>query len=279
MHEVELEGYVLLDLADEGAEVEVALEPREDADQHREAPQVDPHDALDVRVLHLDRHLAPVAQPAPMHLRQRGRGERRRIELGERRLDRPPELAAQERQEGREPPRRHAILQLREHLDVLRGQDVGARAHELADLDGETLEARGEPVGALGAAAMMARQAHAVAARPLDQLVAAVDARDERCESGEPARPEEHRRIVRARPERRNVACNREPPPASSAAVGDEAIQIGDRVVHLQVPGVFTVVARRGAFFEVENGRGLRMTVHQVALRRLDGPPPVPKDA
>src|SRR5207247_11408344 len=99
---------------------------------------------------------------------------------------RPPELAAQERQEGREPPRRHAILQLREHLDVLRGQDVGARAHELADLDGQTLEARGEPVGALGAAAMMARQAHAVAARPLDQLVAAVDARDERCESGEP---------------------------------------------------------------------------------------------
>src|SRR5207244_1996041 len=114
----------------------VTRTPGADADRHREAPQVDPHDALDVRVLHLGRHRAPVAQPAPMHLRQRGRGERRRIELGERRLDRPPELAAQERQEGREPPRRHAILQLREHLDVLRGQDVGARAHELADLDG-----------------------------------------------------------------------------------------------------------------------------------------------
>jgi len=61
--------------------------------------------------------------------------------------------------------------------------------------------------------------------------------------------------------------------------VSDEpAIQIGDRVVHLQVPGVFTVVARRGAFFELENARGLRMTVHEVALRRLDGPPPAPKD-
>src|SRR6266436_7994561 len=72
--------------------------------------------------------------------------------------------------------------------------------------------------------------------------------------------------------------CNREPPPASSAAVGDEAIQIGDRVVHLQVPGVFTVVARRGAFFEVDNTRGLRMTVHQVGLRRLDGRPSAPKD-
>src|SRR5207253_5485386 len=86
------------------------------------------------------------------------------------------------------------------------------RAHELADLDGEALEARGEPVGALGAAAMMARQAPAVApprreaAAELDQLVAAVDARDERCESGEAPRPEEHHRIVRARPGRRNVA-------------------------------------------------------------------------
>src|SRR2546430_12040965 len=66
----------------------------------------------------------------------------------------------------------------------------------------------------------------------------------------------------------RSVACNREPPPASSAAVGDETIQIGDRVVHLQVPGVFTVVARRGAFFEVDSARGLRMTVHQVGLDR-----------
>ena len=61
--------------------------------------------------------------------------------------------------------------------------------------------------------------------------------------------------------------------------MSDEAIQVGDRVVHLQVPGVFTVVARRGAFLEVENARGLRMTIHEVALRRLDGPPPAPKDA
>jgi hypothetical protein len=62
--------------------------------------------------------------------------------------------------------------------------------------------------------------------------------------------------------------------------VKDEAtIRVGDRVVHLQVPGVFTVVARRGAFLEIENARGLRMTIHEVALRRLDGTPPQPKDA
>src|SRR3989442_13928444 len=73
--------------------------------------------------------------------------------------------------------------------------------------------------------------------------------------------------------------CNPGPRSASSAAVsGEPSIQIGDRVVHLQVPGVFTVVARRGPFFEVENARGLRMTLHQVSLRRLDGPPATPKD-
>jgi hypothetical protein len=57
-----------------------------------------------------------------------------------------------------------------------------------------------------------------------------------------------------------------------------EAYQVGDRVVHLQVPGVFVVVGRRGAMLEVESDRGLRMNVHEVAVRRLEGPPPEPKD-
>lgn len=53
----------------------------------------------------------------------------------------------------------------------------------------------------------------------------------------------------------------------------------GERVVHLQVPGVFTVIARRGQLFDVESARGLRMTVHGIQLRRVDGSPPEPKDA
>jgi len=53
-----------------------------------------------------------------------------------------------------------------------------------------------------------------------------------------------------------------------------EAYQVGDRVVHLQVPGVFVVVGRRGSMLEIESARGLRMTVHEIGLRRLDGPPP-----
>jgi len=59
----------------------------------------------------------------------------------------------------------------------------------------------------------------------------------------------------------------------------DAAIRIGDRVVNLQVPGVFVVVGRRGAFLELENPRGMHMTVHEVALRRVDGATPEPKDA
>jgi hypothetical protein len=56
-------------------------------------------------------------------------------------------------------------------------------------------------------------------------------------------------------------------------------IQIGDRVVHLQVPGVFTVTGRRGAFLELESERGLQMRVHEISVRRLEGPPPELKDA
>lgn len=59
----------------------------------------------------------------------------------------------------------------------------------------------------------------------------------------------------------------------------DGAIRAGDRVVHLQVPGVFIALACRGSFVEIESERGLRMTVRDIQLRRLDGPPPEPQDA
>jgi hypothetical protein len=61
--------------------------------------------------------------------------------------------------------------------------------------------------------------------------------------------------------------------------MGDEGpIRIGDRVVNLQAPVVFRVVGRDGAFLELESDRGLRMRVLEVAVRRLDRPPPAPKD-
>jgi hypothetical protein len=56
-----------------------------------------------------------------------------------------------------------------------------------------------------------------------------------------------------------------------------DAIAVGDEVINLQVPGVFRVVARRGAYLEIETAQGLRMTVSESAVRRLhDGTPPAP---
>jgi len=56
-------------------------------------------------------------------------------------------------------------------------------------------------------------------------------------------------------------------------------IQLGDHVIGLDMPGIFTVNRRRGAFVEIENDRGLRRVVHEVALRRVNGTPPGPRDA
>jgi len=49
-----------------------------------------------------------------------------------------------------------------------------------------------------------------------------------------------------------------------------ETIEVGDQVVNLQVPGVFTVLARRGNLLEIETAQGLRMTVQEASVRRLD---------
>jgi hypothetical protein len=59
----------------------------------------------------------------------------------------------------------------------------------------------------------------------------------------------------------------------------EEPLGPGDRVVHLQIPGVCVVVARRGKFLEVESDRGFRKLVHEVSLRRVGGTPAAPKDA
>jgi hypothetical protein len=50
-------------------------------------------------------------------------------------------------------------------------------------------------------------------------------------------------------------------------------IQVGDRVINLQVPGIFTVVDRQGRLLVIETVRGLRMTVFDSQVRRLDDAP------
>jgi len=61
--------------------------------------------------------------------------------------------------------------------------------------------------------------------------------------------------------------------------VDEGPIREGDRVVYLGAPGIFTVAGRRGALLDLESDRGFRTTVHEVAVRRLTGPPPAPADA
>jgi hypothetical protein len=59
-----------------------------------------------------------------------------------------------------------------------------------------------------------------------------------------------------------------------------DAIQVGDQVINLQVPGVFRVLARRGSWLDIETEQGLRMTVLDSAVRRLnDAAPPPPASA
>jgi hypothetical protein len=57
-----------------------------------------------------------------------------------------------------------------------------------------------------------------------------------------------------------------------------DGIQLGDRVINLQVPGIFIVVRRRGHMVDLEGDRGLRMSVHEIQVRRLDGSPPAPRE-
>lgn len=59
--------------------------------------------------------------------------------------------------------------------------------------------------------------------------------------------------------------------------MGEGPLQIGDRVVSLQVPGIFVVLGRKGPLVEIESERGLRMTVAESGLRRPNGAA-VPKD-
>ena len=51
--------------------------------------------------------------------------------------------------------------------------------------------------------------------------------------------------------------------------MAEQPIQIGDRVINLQVPGIFTVVSRRGPYVDIETEDGLRMTLVEAAVRRV----------
>lgn len=57
-------------------------------------------------------------------------------------------------------------------------------------------------------------------------------------------------------------------------------IELGDRVINLQVPGIFTVIDRQGRLLVIQTVKGLRMTVLDSQLRRVDDAgAPTPGDA
>ena len=49
-------------------------------------------------------------------------------------------------------------------------------------------------------------------------------------------------------------------------------IQLGERVINLQVPGIFTVIDRMGSLLVLQTDRGLRMVVTEPQVRRVDEP-------
>ena len=55
--------------------------------------------------------------------------------------------------------------------------------------------------------------------------------------------------------------------------MAETPIQVGDRVINLQMPGIFVVTARRGRLIDIETDEGIAMTVLDSAVRRLNGTP------
>ena len=55
--------------------------------------------------------------------------------------------------------------------------------------------------------------------------------------------------------------------------MAETPIKVGDRVINLQMPGVFVVTARRGRLLDIETDEGIAMTVLDSAVRRLDDTP------
>ena len=85
---------------------------------------------------------SPVGQRRPVHLADRGRGDRALVEAEERLLDREPELGADHGLDLVERNGRDVVLELAQLGDDVRRDDVGARREQLAELDERRARAR-----------------------------------------------------------------------------------------------------------------------------------------
>ena len=119
-----------------------------------------------------------------MYLRQRGGGDGRLLEVVEDVVEGALQLAFDDAADDVERARRDGVLEAGEDVDVLVGDEVGAGADDLAELDEEALAADGDVVEAVGgpgvvpqplALGLLVAEAEALLA-DAEPLVAEVDA-------------------------------------------------------------------------------------------------------
>ena len=107
--------------------------------QHRGEPrhhlQVLVDESVDAGSLHLHDHLGAVAQRGPVDLRDRRRGDRPTIELGEDRFERRTQVGLHDLADGVEPLGGHLVATLHELGHQLRREDPLAARDDLSELD------------------------------------------------------------------------------------------------------------------------------------------------
>jgi hypothetical protein len=61
--------------------------------------------------------------------------------------------------------------------------------------------------------------------------------------------------------------------------MADGPLRIGDRVITMQMPGIFTVTGRSGRALDIVSDEGVRLRVMEASLRRMDAAPADAPDA
>ncbi len=145
-HVIELRLQGLADLGEDGLQRDLGNEAIDQRDRQAHRRQVAPELHLDVRVLDLQRHVAPVTSPRAMHLTEARRGDRLMIDRREHLVGMPTQRLGERGRELVPGHGRGAILQRRHRIEPGLRHQVHARADDLADLDEATPHAHRRPV-------------------------------------------------------------------------------------------------------------------------------------
>ena len=114
--------------------------------------------AVQVGILDLDGDFATIHEPGAVDLCERRGGHRFRLDCAKDLTDRPPELAVDDRLDGRPGMRWDAVLQTSQRLCVRRGNQVRPYRSELAGFDEGTAQRKGRVQHAGRAAAVLPLQ-------------------------------------------------------------------------------------------------------------------------